>query len=152
MMEDYKYYMRRYVDGAWEDDVDICKRFSGMKYLRCSGLSSKGSPKNVYSESYAETDELRMYFPDNAVLSNTDIEFEFVFSGENRRDVYDDFCEWIAGHRIVYWDTCRMREVEMYLSDAISPSDDYLYGSSPYMSAKFKFKNIFGKTSKREQT
>lgn len=149
MEDDYKFYMSRYVNDSWESEVSLEDYFEGLRYCKCEGLSTKGKPKNIYSESYPETDELRLFMPETVYRENTDLEFEFVFKGKNRRDVYDKFVDWITGYRIIYWDTCRNRKVEMYLSDAIEPEEDLLYGSEPYISAKFKFKNIKGQTEKK---
>lgn len=151
-MSNYKYYMARQNKGmvTWEEEVSLEDYFSGMKYLRSEGLSTKGKPKNIYTEEYAETTEPRVYIPQSLARQTTDIEFEFVFSGEDRRNVYDTFCEWIDGRRIKYWDTCRNREVEMILLEAVEPSADELYGSNPYMTAKFKFKNLKGNSTKKQ--
>ena len=148
MMDDYKFYMSRWVDNQWETDTDLESTFDGMKYVSCKGLSDYGKIKNIYTENYAETDALRLYLPENAVRENTDIEFEFGFEKENRRDVYDSFVEWISGHKLKYWDTCRKREVEMILIEKIEVDEDVLIGSSPFIVVPFKFKNINGQTKK----
>lgn len=150
-MNNYKFYISRYVSNVWEEDTDIESAFSGLHYAKCDGLSSYGKIKNIYTESYAETDELRVYLPENVARENTDIEFEFVFIGNGRRDVYHSFVEWLSGYKLKYWDTCRNREVEMILIDSISPSTDELYGSQPFIRCKFKFKNIKGETIKKSR-
>lgn len=150
MSTDYKFYIQRQINGEWEEAVSIEEYFNGMKYCKCVGLSTKGKPKNVYTESYPETDELRVFLPETVVRENTDLEFEFVFIGKTRRDIYDNFVSWISGHRLKYWDTCRNREVEMILLESIEPDEDELHGSEPYIKATFKFKNLKGQTTKKE--
>lgn len=153
MSDDYKYYMcrqnKRMV--TWEEEVSLEEYFEGLKYISCDGLSSKGKPKNIYTETYAETTEPRVFIPKDVARETTDIEFEFAFLGKSRRDIYDSFCDWITGYRLKYWDTCREREVEMLLLEALKPSEDKLYGSTPYITAKFKFKNLLGNSKKKEQ-
>lgn len=151
MDNDYKFYMSRYikVTDSWEKEISLEDYFLGMKYMECQGLSKFGKVKNIYTETYAETDELRVFIPTKAVRGNTDLEFKFAFIGENRRDIYDRFVEWLTGYKITYWDTCRNRKVLMYLSDAVEPGDDELYGSQPYVIATFKFKNMRGQTEKK---
>lgn len=143
-MDDYKFFMTRYVNNEWEKETSLEDYFNGMKYCSCDGLSKKGKPKNIYTESYAETEDLRIFIPESVVRENTDLEFVFAFKGKERRDIYDMFCDWVTGYKIRYWDTCRMRQVEMVLLEATEPSDDYLYGSDPYIVATFKFKNLKG--------
>lgn len=145
-MIDYKFYMSRLIDNNWESPTSLEDYFQGMKYISCKGLSDKGKIKNIYTESYAEVEDLRVYMPDEIVRENTDIEFEFGFEKENRRDVFDRFVDWISGYKIRYWDTCRNREVDMVLIDKIEVDEDLLIGSSPYIIVPFKFKNLKGST------
>lgn len=143
-MNKYKFYMSRFVDNQWEEAVSLEDYFPGLIYLSCKGLSDKGKIKNIYTESFAEVEELRTYIPTEIVRENTDIEFEFGFKKDNRRDVYDNFVDWISGYRIKYWDTARNREVEMILIEKIEIDEDLLIGDSPFIVAPFKFKNIRG--------
>ena len=147
-MADYKFYMSRWIDNAWEEQVSLEDYFSGMKYISCEGLSTKGKIKNIYTENFAEVEDLRVYMPETVVRENTDIEFVFGFEKENRRDTFDSFVDWVSGYKIKYWDTARNRELEMVLIDKIEVDEDILLGSSPFMTVNFKFKNLKGSTKK----
>lgn len=147
-MADYKFYMSRWIDNAWETQVSLEDYFSGMKYISCEGLSTKGKIKNIYTENYAEVEDLRVYMPETVVRENTDIEFVFGFEKENRRDTFDSFVDWVSGHKIKYWDTARNRELEMVLIDKVEVDEDILIGSSPFITVNFKFKNLKGSSKK----
>lgn len=147
-MSNYKFYMSRWVDNAWEAQVSLEDYFSGMKYISCEGLSTKGKIKNIYTENFAEVEDLRVYMPETVVRENTDIEFVFGFEKENRRDTFDSFVDWVSGYKIKYWDTARNRELEMVLIDKIEVDEDILLGSSPFITVNFKFKNLKGSTKK----
>lgn len=149
-MGTYNFYMSRWIGNAWESPVNLEDYFTGLKYLKCDGLSKYGKIKNIYTETYAETDELRIYMPgqDEIKRENTDIEFTFAFIGDDRRDIYDNFITWLSGYKIKYWDDCRNREVEMVLMDAVEPSDDELVGTTPFIRGTFTFKNLNGQTIK----
>lgn len=147
-MADYKFYMSRWIDNAWEEQVSLEDYFSGMKYVSCEGLSTKGKIKNIYTENFAEVDDLRVYMPETVVRENTDIEFVFGFEKENRRDTFDSFVDWVSGYKIKYWDTARNRELEMVLIDKVEVDEDILIGSSPFITVNFKFKNLKGSTKK----
>lgn len=149
MEDDYKFYISRYVDGSWEDGTDIESYFIGLHYLKCTGADIYGKPKNIFTETYAETSELRVYLPETVARENTDVEFEFVFDGENRRDTYHSFVEWLSGKRLKYWDTLRNRELEMILIESVEPEEDELLGSHPFIRVHFKFKNLKGQTTKK---
>lgn len=147
-MEAPKFYIARLIGNVWEEATDIETKFDGLHYVKCDGLSKFGAIKNVYSETYSETSELRVYIPETVARENTDIEFEFAFDGENRRDTYHSFVEWLSGKRLKYWDTLRNRELEMILMESVEPEEDELYGSHPYIKVPFKFKNLKGETKK----
>lgn len=147
-MADYKFYMSRWIDNAWETQVSLEDYFSGMKYVSCEGLSTKGKIKNIYTENYAEVEDLRVYMPETVVRENTDIEFVFGFEKDNRRDTFDSFVDWVSGYKIKYWDTARNREVEMVLIDKVEVDEDILIGSSPFITVNFKFKNLMGSSKK----
>ena len=147
-MADYKFYMSRWIDNAWETQVSLEDYFSGMKYISCEGLSTKGKIKNIYTENFAEVEDLRVYMPETVVRENTDIEFVFGFEKENRRDTFDSFVDWVSGYKIKYWDTARNRELEMVLIDKVDVDEDILIGSSPFITVNFKFKNLKGSTKK----
>lgn len=148
MSNKYKFYMSRWIDNAWEEQVSLEDYFSGMKYVSCEGLSTKGKIKNIYTENYAEVEDLRVYMPETVVRENTDIEFVFGFEKENRRDTFDSFVDWVSGYKIKYWDTARNRELEMVLIDKVDVDEDILIGSSPFITVNFKFKNLKGSTKK----
>lgn len=147
-MEQYKFYMSRFIDGIWEDAISLEDYFDGLVYLSAKNLSGFGKIRNIYSESFAEVEDLRLYIPETVVRENTDIEFEFGFKKANRRDTYHSFVDWITGHKIKYWDTARNREVEMILMEKIEVDDDLLKGDSPYIVVPFKFKNLRGSSKK----
>lgn len=147
-MEAPKFYIARLIDNVWEEATDIEAKFDGLHYVKCDGLSKFGAVKNVFTETFAETSELRVYLPETVARENTDIEFEFVFDGDNRRDTYHSFVEWLSGKRLKYWDNLRNRELEMILMESVEPEEDELYGSHPYIKVPFKFKNLKGETIK----
>lgn len=149
-MSEYKFYISRYVNDEWEAPTDLETTFEGLHYLKCDGLSTVGKIKNIYTETYAETSELRVSLPEQVARENTDITFDFLFDGDNRREVYHNFVDWLSGYRLKYYDTLRLRETEMVFMDSIEPSDDEMYGSHVFIKASFKFKNLKGSTEKKE--
>lgn len=146
-----KFYISRYNEESksWDQEVELTEHFQGLIYCKCEGLSSKGKVKNIYKESYAESEELRVYLPKNPVRESTEIKLTVVFSKENRRDIFDSFVDYITGYRLKYWDTTRNREVEMIQEEKIEVDEDIIYGSSPYIAVEFLFTNLRGYTKKK---
>lgn len=136
-----KFYIKRESD---TDYTDFESYFNGMKYSKCVGLEDLGKPKNIYTETYADADSLRVHIPEDVKREATDITFTFIFLGENRKSVYDRFNEFIKGQKLYYYDTARNKKAYMVLIDKTEPKEDIYKGSKPYMSVDYKFQNLWG--------
>lgn len=147
-MNGAKHYMQKYgtADDASVPVADLEQDFPGLVYLQAIGLSDKGAPKNVYFETYADSDETRVHIPEQVCRENTEIKITFGFFGERRRQVYDDFYDYVKSGKLKYWDTARRRMAKMVLSNAVEIEDDILIGGQPYMIVNFVFRNLFGQT------
>jgi hypothetical protein len=136
-----KFYIKRESDANY---TDLESYFNGMKYSKCVGLEDLGKPKNIYTETYADADVLRVHIPESVKRTATDITFTFIFFGENRKSVYDRFNEFIKGQKLYYYDTARNKQAYMVLIDKTEPEEDIYKGSTPYMSVDYKFQNLWG--------
>lgn len=158
----YKFYIQKYSRKHWNKEtsqydkedigelIDIEEQFK-CKYVRFEGLSETGKVKNIYTETYAETEELRMYIPDEVLYDNTDMSLTLLFSpySENDSDVQDNeraFFEYVSGHKIEYHDTFRNRYVSLLLLNKPEVVGEVLYGGSRYREVKYTFKNIYGRS------
>ena len=93
----YKFYIQKYSRKHWNKEtsqydeeakgelIDIEARFK-CKYVKFEGLSETGKVKNIYTETYAETEELRMYIPDEVLYDNTDMSLTLLFSPYSEND------------------------------------------------------------------
>ena len=158
----YKFYIQKYGRKYWDKNksqyveeakgelIDIEAQFK-CKYVKFEGLSETGKVKNVYTEAYAETEELRMYIPDEVLYDNTDMSLTLLFapSSTEDNDVQDNeraFFEYISGHKIEYHDTFRNRYVSLLLINKPEVVGEVLYGGSRYREVKYTFKNIYGRS------
>lgn len=158
----YKFYIQKYGRKYWDKNksqyveeakgelIDIEAKFK-CKYVKFEGLSETGKVKNIYTETYAETEELRMYIPDEVLYDNTDISLTLLFAPdtENDSDVQDNeraFFEYVSGHKIEYHDTFRNRYVSLLLLNKPEVVSEVLYGGSRYREVKYTFKNIYGRS------
>ena len=158
----YKFYIQKYGRKYWDKNksqyveeakgelIDIEAQFK-CKYVKFEGLSETGKVKNIYTETYAETEELRMYIPDEVLYENTDMSLTLLFSpySENDSDVQDNeraFFEYVSGHKIEYHDTFRNRYVSLILLNKPEVIGEVLYGGSRYREVKYTFKNIYGRS------
>lgn len=145
----YTHYMQR-VDIDNQPSYDIEEHFSGMLYMRAEGMNDIGKSKNVYTETYADSDRLRVYLPNDGVYTNdaTKITMHFLVVGDadTRQGIIDDFYEYvrIGVHR--YWDDARNLEFDFIVQDEIKVSDEKWHGSSPYVEIAVVMQNLNGKT------
>lgn len=134
------FYMQRENDRVF----DIESYFKGLRYSKCVGLLDKGKRKNVYTEAYADSDELRVWTGEDVTREATDITFTFYFIGDIRRAVFERFYKYISQGKVYYWDTKRLKKALLLLVDAVNVSDDMYYGSTPYIEVTIKFQNLWG--------
>ena len=120
--------------------------FQGLRYSRIDGIEAFGAPKNVYSESYADADRLRVYAPKDVKHKETTVTLTLYFLGEKRFEVLDAFNAYIKGGFHRYWDTARNKWFAFYIKDELKPAEAQWYGSTPYLRMEYKLTNIFGRT------
>ena len=136
------------VDGTLKD---LESDFVGLRYSKCEGINAFGASKNIYTETYSDSDRVRAYVPEKVMRETTDIKFTFYFFGNSaeRQDSFEKFMEYINRGYHLYWDTARNRKfIFTPPKDSIEPSDEMWYGGMPYFKVVIKLQNIMGNTSK----
>lgn len=120
--------------------------FSGLRYKECKGLNTIGAA-NVFTESYADSNRLRVHVPSNLTNKATTITLSLYFVGEDRYKTYDAFNEYLRKSPYhIYYDSARKKKFAFFVKDEIAPSNSQWYGSTPYIEVSYKLSNIFGKT------
>lgn len=120
--------------------------FKGLRYSKIDGIEAIGAPKNVYSESYADSDRLRVYAPKDVKHKETTVTLTLFFVGDERFKTLDAFNGYIKGGLHRYWDTARNKWFAFYIKDELKPAEQVWYGSVPYLKMDYPLINIFGRT------
>lgn len=152
-MSDVKFYMQKcskqgvLVDGTLKNlETD----FDGLRYMEAKGISKVGKVKNVYTESYSDSNTLRTWHPsendEETTHEATTIQLKLLFYGDNRRASYEAFNDYIMDGYHVYYDSLRGKKFTFMVVDAIEPSDDILKGGVPYIICTWTLQNLKGKT------
>jgi len=145
----YTHYMQR-VDLDSQPTYDIEEQFSGLLYMRAEGMNDIGKSKNVYTETYADSDRLRVFLPNNGEYTNeaTKITMHFLVLGEavSREAVIRSFENYVREGIHRYWDDARNLEFDFIVQDEIKVSDEKWHGSSPYVEIAVVMQNLNGKT------
>lgn len=167
MEDNFKFYIRFYpvskmdivtgqvVTTPASSLIDIEENYRCF-YIKMAGIGENGKAKNIYTESYAETDELRIFLPDEIAYENTKCELTLLFPAidANRMDVQDYeriFFEAVSGKKIEFSDTFRKRYVTLVLIEAPKVVGEKLYGGSRYREVTYTFQNIFGRSFQNSQ-
>lgn len=117
-----------------------------VRYSKIDGIEALGAPKNVYSESYADADRLRVYAPTEVMHKETTVTLTLYFLGAERHKLLDAFNDYIKRGFHKYWDTARNKWFAFYIKDELKPAESMWYGSTPYLRMEYKLTNIFGRT------
>lgn len=149
----YTHYMQR-VDIENQPTYDIEEQFSGLLYMKADGMNDIGKSKNVYTETYADSDRLRVHLPNDGVYTNdaTKITMHFLVVGdaETRQSTIASFYEYVRVGIHRYWDDARNLEFDFVVQDEIKVSDERWHGSNPYVEIAVVMQNLNGKTRAHE--
>lgn len=140
----------KYIEEPADQPKNIEEAFD-CKYVKMEGLNEYGKVKNMYTESYAETEELRVHIPEEVLYENTDISLTLLFpaTSEERLDITSNerrFFEYVSGRRVEWYDTFRRRFAVLVLINKPELVQEVLYGDTRYREVKYTFKNIYGRT------
>lgn len=146
----YTHYMQRIDVTDTLGEIDIEEQFSGLLYMKADGMNDIGKSKNVYTETYADSDELRVYLPNDGNYTNeaTKITMHFLVVGDasQRQTTLANFTEYIRKGVHRYRDDARNLEFDFIVKDEIKVSDEKWHGSTPYVEISVSMQNINGKT------
>ena len=115
-------------------------------YISIVGIDKLGAVKNIYTETYADANRVRVSMPEKVQRESTQVTLVLYFVGEKRAEIFKRFCDYICNGRHRYWDTARNKYFDFYISEELTPSDELWYGSTPYFKVDVKMNNLFGQT------
>ncbi len=171
-MSDKKFYIQKYKrneSGAWEADgakKSLEDDFGYCRYLSLSGMNARGKQKNLYTETYAESDSARVWFADTAAREQPKITLSLAFFGDDPqsssdKDVtelvlaaensWNEFYDWIEGGLLEWYDDYRQRKLLVYMQEACTPKNDEIKGV-PYLKCEVPLLNVFGKSFDKDST
>lgn len=149
----YTHYMERVDITDSLGQIDIEEHFSGLLYMKADGMNDIGKSKNVYTETYADSDRLRVFLPNDGVYANeaTKITMRFLVVGDeaSRQATIQAFETYVREGIHRYWDDARNLEFDFIVTDEIKVSDEKWHGSSPYVEIAIPMQNLNGKTRER---
>ena len=139
----YRFYLQK-ISSSFApvgEPIDIETTYKGLKYRSIFGLETRGAVKNIYTESYAEADALRVWHPSDidapVMYEATEVTLSVVALGTGARDVLDSFRELLYSGRLFWWDTARHRKACLILQDEQTVTDDTIKGLQ-YIAQEFR--------------
>ena len=134
--------------------------FGFIRYKAMSGLNSIGKNKSVYVETYAESEDARIYMSDEVRREQTSCTLSvYVFGSDpslptslplstriaNAGNTWAEFYSKIEGCLILWQDNYRQRKALFYVLEAPDVKTDMIKGV-PYLQCDIKLTNVFGRT------
>lgn len=150
----YTHWMQR-IDIAGQSAIDIesYTPFSGLLYMKADGMNDIGKSKNIYTETYADSDNLRVFLPNDGNYTNeaTKITMHFLVVGSEvqRQTTIRNFENYVRQGIHRYWDDARNLAFDFIVQEEIKVSDEKWHGSSPYVEIEVQMQNLNGKTKPR---
>ena len=144
---DYHVYMQK-VDKNGQPlentERDIELSFEGLKYSMAEGLNDVGKAKNIYAETYADSDKTRVYIPQKIEHEATEVLLTLFFIGNSRQQVYDSFNEYIMDGFHTFRDTVRNKVILFYVGNVVKINESKYCGSTPYLKVVYSLSNVYG--------
>lgn len=150
-IEEVGVYIGKFEDNAWSW-VDIQKYpispESTLLYRKCTGLESFGKVKNIYTETYADSETVRADFPTTITREATTITLNLVVrrlptATEGEREMLNIINLVSFTTPTVFWDSVRQKMAIMTLIDAVEVNEDK-YKGMKYIDVELKFINLMG--------
>lgn len=132
------------IEGSTQKNLE--KDFAGLRYSKIEGIEQIGKAKNIYSETYADADRLRVHVPPTIQNDATTVTLTLYFVGDDRFASLDAFNAYVRDGFHRYWDSARNKWFAFYIQDELKPAEQMWYGTTPYLKMEYPLKNIFGRT------
>lgn len=150
-IEDVHVYIGKYTNAQWSwTDINNYALGTGrtLLYRKCAGLEDFGKVKNIYTETYADSDTLRADFPDEITREATTITLDLVVRRDPSIVNGDDDVNTVIGLvsgtlPVVFWDNVRRKMAVMTLVSAVEVKEDN-YKGMKYIELELKFNNLMG--------
>ena len=85
--------------------VDITTKFVGLTLLIVDNFNKKGKAKNIYNQSWVNSNTEDVYIPDTVYFEQPDIDFTFIVRDSdnhsvNVQSVHDAFIDYMTTHKV----------------------------------------------------
>lgn len=150
-INDVKVYIGKYSGGVWTwTNINGYSLDTGrvVYYRKCEGLESYGKAKNIYTETYADSDVVRTDFPTTIQREATTITLDLIVKRDPSISVGDgelgDIIGLVSGnYPTVFWDNVRHKMAVMTLINAAEVKEDN-YKGMKYLEVELKLNNLMG--------
>lgn len=90
-----KYFIKKGV----ETFADITTKFSGVTILKIDKFLARGKAKNIYTQSWINSNTEDVHVPDIVFFENTDINITFIVRGNSAITVHDTFIDYLTKNK-----------------------------------------------------
>jgi hypothetical protein len=145
----YSFYFQRYGENDTALDktrIDLEDRF-GCTYQSMTNIDVRGAVKNIYTESYAESNGVRAYIDPDTKHETLECVLTLLFRTEQCRTGLQSLLDFLYGYFVEFSDTFRNRYVTLYLQKAVTlPSENLHAGKGNWQQVQLTFTNVYGRS------
>lgn len=130
-------------------EIDLEKQF-GCKYQKFEGLMEMGDVQNIYTETFVDAVEPKLYIPEPSELTHatTEVKLSLLWLSDEDYAVQQkeyEFQKLIFGRKLIYTDNFRKKFWSLLMQKQPSKGEEKLYGSQQYRQVTYTFTNLAGK-------
>ena len=90
---------RYFIKKGVEAFADITTKFSGVTILKIDNFLARGKAKNIYTQSWINSNTEDVYVPDTVFFENTDVNITFIVRGNSAITVHDTFIDYLTKNK-----------------------------------------------------
>lgn len=153
MSNGVNFYMQKYPQGKTTFTREDIEQKYNCVYKKFSDLIFDGDIQNIYTESYAENNGVRVYIPDPSELAHKEYEckLQLLFNRATCQEDAEKFYKAYRGQLCEYYDTFRKKYATLLMIKRPTVQQERLYSNTQYQLVEFTFTNVKGVTFSNTQ-
>lgn len=119
-----KYFVKDSVNTTY---VDITTKFVGLNLLKIDDFNKKGKAKNIYNQSWINSNNEDVYIPDVVCFEQPDINFTFIVRDDDDHNVdvqsvHDNFIDYMTTNKVTIKSLYANKEADFICLNDYAPT------------------------------
>lgn len=119
-----KYFVKDSINTTY---VDITTKFVGLNLLKIDDFNKKGKAKNIYNQSWINSNNEDVHIPDIVCFEQPDIDFVFIVRDSDDhsvdvQSVHDSFIDYMTTHKVTIKSLYANKEADFICLNEYKPT------------------------------